>query len=104
MVVLVDRLRQGLGPVVQVLHRVAGGRHHCFTALNNQPRITPPIADLTIYLLISEKVRKEKTQEMLTFFWSLIFLLRRSELKGRALSSLVSTRLTQLTGAAGWSS
>ena len=51
-VVLVDRLRQGLGPVVQVLHRVAGRGHHC-TALN-RPRVTTP-ANLTIYLLIRER-------------------------------------------------
>ena len=49
-VVLVDRLRQGLGPVVQVLHRVAGRSHHC-TALVNQPWVTSSPANLTIYLL-----------------------------------------------------
>ena len=51
-IVLVDRLWQRLGPVVQVLHRVAGRSHHC-TALN-QPPLTPTTANLTIYLLIRE--------------------------------------------------
>ena len=74
MVVLVDRLREGLGPVVQVLHRVAGGSHHCFTALNNQPRVTPPKANLTIYLLISEKVRRGKKSSNSNFFLVFDFL------------------------------
>ena len=56
-VVLVDRLRQGLGPVVQVLHRVAGWSHHC-TALN-QPWVTAP-ANLTIYLLVRESKEGKK--------------------------------------------
>jgi len=69
-VVLVDRLRQGLGPVVQVLHRVAGRSHHC-TALN-QPWVTAP-TNLTIYLLVRES--REGKNLKFNFFSDLIFLL-----------------------------
>ena len=52
-VVLVDRLREGLGPIVQVLHAVAGGGHHC-TALRDQVTDHPP-TDLTIDILNQRK-------------------------------------------------